>query len=249
MHVVGREQVHGLLGAGGTVQHQPDGQGRVDDGFAGLLIGGLAIQRQHGDRDALLVDAVIAGKRPEQASRPVHFSGIGYVIAHDGVQGAEGDGRIAVLWGDDACGADAVDQLVQVYERERQRGLAYIAMPHAGPPREVSAQLLVGHLAVCRGRRAQAARSRVCHMRLNRGKLQFPHESACSFTPALELEAHHAARAMRQVFLRGFVIGVGRQSAVVDGLHLRMLRQEFCHRLRIFAVARHAHMQTLKSKV
>ena len=86
-------------------------------------------------------------------------------------------------------------------------------------------------------------------MRLNRGKLQFPHESACSFTPALELEAHHAARAMRQVFLRGFVIGVGRQSAVVDGLHLRMLRQEFCHRLRIFAVARHAHMQTLKSKV
>ena len=62
------------------------------------MIGGLAIQRQHGDRDALLVDAVIAGKRSEQASRPVHFSGIGYVIAHDGVQGAEGDGRIAVLW-------------------------------------------------------------------------------------------------------------------------------------------------------
>ena len=57
-------------------------------------------------------------------------------------------GRIPVFGGDDARGADAVDQLVQVHERERQRGFAHVAMTHAGPPREIPAQLLVGHAAV-----------------------------------------------------------------------------------------------------
>ncbi len=94
-HVVHLQQIHRFLRGGGPVQHQTDGQAGPDRGLSGILTGGLAVQRKHGDGDPLLVDPVQADERGGQAGDlRLHRRG---VVGPDVVQGREGHGRVPVL--------------------------------------------------------------------------------------------------------------------------------------------------------
>ena len=78
-HIVLLQQLHGLGGCGGAVQHQADGHSGSQHRLAGILFGWFAVQRQHSNRNALLVDAVQAGKGCQQAGNFGLGAGIGLV--------------------------------------------------------------------------------------------------------------------------------------------------------------------------
>ena len=57
-HIVGKQQINGLLGGCCPIEHQAYGHRRRDDGLAGDAEGGLAVEREHRAGNALLVHAV-----------------------------------------------------------------------------------------------------------------------------------------------------------------------------------------------
>ena len=95
-HIVLLQQFHGLGGGGGAVQHQADGHSGSQHRLAGILFGGFAVQRQHGNGNALLVDAVQAGKGCQQAGNFGLGAGIS-LVGTQVIQRGKGDGLVAVL--------------------------------------------------------------------------------------------------------------------------------------------------------
>ena len=62
-HIIFAQQLYSFGCGGGAVQHQADGKGGSDHRLAGLLIGGVTVQRENGDRNALFIHAVQADER------------------------------------------------------------------------------------------------------------------------------------------------------------------------------------------
>ena len=74
-HIILAQQIHGFLCGSGAVQHKTDGKGGKDALLAGLLVGGLTVQREHGNGNAFFVHAVQADEGRGQGSD----SGLGAV--------------------------------------------------------------------------------------------------------------------------------------------------------------------------
>ena len=95
----------------------------------------------------------------------------------------------------------------------------------------------------------QAAGVRIGYMRFDGRDLEPAHDSLGCGPSALDAEAYDAAGAVRQVFLSEFIIFVARQAAILHPRDIFVLLQKFRDFLRVFAVTRHAHMQTLKAEI
>ena len=112
-----------------------------------------------------------------------------------------------------------------------------------------SDQLLVGQLTVGLAGGMQHAGADVRHVDHVGSQLQAVHKLDRIVSSAFEGEGQNAAGAEGQVFFRQFMIGVGGKSGVVDELDLIVGSQKFRNDLGVFAVALHAHSQSLQTQI
>ena len=110
-------------------------------------------------------------------------------------------------------------------------------------------ELGVGELAVGVGGRVQNAGVAVGDMGLDGDEPQGVHEADRGVAAALEAEGHHAAGAVRHVFLCEGVVGIGGEAGVLDPFHGRMSVQEFSNLLGALADVLHADGERLDAKV
>ena len=86
-------------------------------------------------------------------------------------------------------------------------------------------------------------------MSLYGNEFQIFHENRCRFSSALQLERHHAAGTIGQIFHSELVKRIRRKSAIIYMYHLIMAVQKFRDLLSVLAMARHPDMETFESKV
>ena len=75
------------------------------------------------------------------------------------------------------------------------------------------------------------------------------HETDGRFAVAFQAEGHHAARAVGEILLCQFVVGVALQTAIAHPGNTRVVLQKFCHTLCVLAMLRHAQMESLQPEV
>jgi len=121
--------------------------------------------------------------------------------------------------------------------------------PHHARTDACRDQLVIGHLAMRRGRRVQAARTCVGDVRLDGCDPECRHELLRSRSSTRELEAHHTAAPLRQVLPCQLVGVIARQARVPHARDLWARAQELGGSHAVLAVLRHADMQALETQV
>ena len=101
-HIIFAQQLYSFGCGGGAVQHQADGKGGSDHRLAGLLVGGVTVQRENGDRNAFFIHAVQADERRGEGCQLFGHARVRRVGV-DVIQCGKGDRGVTVLGG-------AVDQ-------------------------------------------------------------------------------------------------------------------------------------------
>ena len=134
-------------------------------------------------------------------------------------QRTEGSGGKGLQAGGSQRLLEVVDDVAGVFQADAQ---AHEVGVDAG-----FVELGIGELAVGVGGRVQDAGVAVGDVGLDGDQLQGVHEADCGVAAAFEAERHHAAGAVRHVFLREGVVGIGREAGVLDPFHGRMSVEEF----------------------
>lgn len=110
-------------------------------------------------------------------------------------------------------------------------------------------EILLGELAVRRGRGVQNAAPAICDVRFLRDDVQALHEFGAQRKIAVDSETHHASLTVRKVLIRPLVVRIVRKRRVFYPCNLGMAREERRYLCGVFRVPFHAQGEGVRAEI